>query len=178
MAEFSGPVVLIGPMGSGKSTIGHRLAQSLDWAFCDTDKAVEACTGADIPWIFEKEGEAGFRRREHQALVDALARKHSVISTGGGIVELPENRELLKQSGAFVVYLKASVVALAARVGNDPNRPLLQKDNPKTVLTRLLKRRGAWYEETAVTMVRTDRTNPRALADQLAQRVQQGNPSS
>lgn len=159
-------------MGSGKSTIGHRLAQSLDWAFCDTDKAIVASTGADIPWIFEKEGEAGFRRREHTALVDALTLTNTIVSTGGGIVELPGNRQALKESDAWVVYLKASVKTLAARVGNDPNRPLLQQDDPVVVLTQLLKRRGKWYEQAADYVARTDRSNPRALAESLSQRIQ------
>lgn len=159
-------------MGSGKSTIGHRLAQSLDWAFCDTDKAIEASTGADIPWIFEKEGEEGFRRREHQALLEAIRQPHTVVSTGGGIVEWPQNRQLLRDSDAYVIYLKASARSLAARVGNDPNRPLLQQGDPKTVLINLLKRRGRWYEQAANHIARTDRTNPRHLADHLAQSIQ------
>ena len=113
-------MVLIGLMGSGKSTIGHRLAQSLDWAFCDTDKEIERSTGADIPWIFEKEGEAGFRKREHQALAEALQRPNQILSTGGGVVELPENRDLLQKAGAQVIYLYAPPGALTDALVTTP----------------------------------------------------------
>jgi shikimate kinase len=171
VAQFPGPIVLVGPMGSGKSTIGYRLAQSLDWAFCDTDKQIEEATGADIPWIFEKEGEAGFRRRERTALLDSLGRRGSIVSTGGGVVELAENRADLIASDAFVVYLKATPAELARRVGNDPNRPLLQGDDPVAVLTRLLNRRGAWYEAVASHTAHTDRMNPKTLSDSLLERI-------
>ncbi|MGB0957090.1 MAG: shikimate kinase [Litorivicinus sp.] len=158
-------------MGSGKSTIGYRLAQSLDWAFCDTDKQIEIATGADIPWIFEKEGEAGFRRRERTALLAALSDPRTVLSTGGGVVELEENRQDLINSDAFVIYLKATVGELVRRVGSDPNRPLLQGGDPEQLLTRLLERRGPWYESVASFTAHTDRVSPKTLSERLLERI-------
>lgn len=160
-------MVLIGLMGSGKSTIGHRLAQSLDWAFCDTDKEIERSTGADIPWIFEKEGEAGFRKREHQALAEALERPDQILSTGGGVVELSENRDLLRKASVQVVYLYAPPGALYRRVGNDPNRPLLAQGNARDTLQRLFDRRDPWYREVADLVVPTHRSNLREVVEHI-----------
>lgn len=150
-------------MGSGKSTIGYRLAQSLDWAFCDTDREIEASTGADIPWIFEKEGEEGFRRREHQALIDVLDRRNTVISTGGGIVELPENRALLESAEASVIYLSAPAESLFKRVGQDPNRPLLATGDPMATLERLFSRRDPWYRQVANIVIDTRKSSPKGV---------------
>lgn len=171
MLEQLDAVVLIGPMGSGKSTVGHRIAQSLDWAFFDTDRWIEDSTGADIPWIFEKEGEAGFRRRETLALETAMNQSRCVVSTGGGIVERPENRDLLKASNACVVYLKAPATVLAGRVGSDPNRPMLQAGNPLEVLENLLARRAPWYLDCSDWALDTDGRSARELACEISQRL-------
>ena len=171
MSQQRPPVVLLGLMGSGKSTIGNRLAQSLDWAFCDTDHEIEKSTGADIPWIFEKEGEAGFRKREHTALCEALGRREAVISTGGGIVELQENHELLRQSDAMVVYLAAEPQALFERVGQDPNRPLLAQGDAQGTLARLHERRHPWYQDLSDVVIHTDQMPPKLVVSEIIEKM-------
>lgn len=154
-------------MGSGKSTIGFRLAQSFDWAFCDTDREIERSTGADIPWIFEKEGESGFRVREHSALEAALTTSEQVVSTGGGIVEMAENRALLQASDAQVIYLYAPSDALFKRIGQDPNRPLLANKDPKGTLQALLERRDPLYRSVADFIVETHTGSPKTVLSRI-----------
>lgn len=116
-------LILVGFMGSGKSTVGRRLARALQWRFVDLDRMIELEAGRPIPEIFEAEGEAGFRAREQAALKKALGRTFQVIACGGGIVTVPENIALLK-SGGHVFCLRASLQTVRTRVGKDPNRPL------------------------------------------------------
>lgn len=160
-------MVLVGLMGSGKSTIGFRLAQSLDWAFCDTDREIERLTGADIPWIFEKEGEQGFRLREQQVLQRALTEPGQVISTGGGVVEWAENRTLLSQSDAQVIYLFAPSSVLYKRVGHDPNRPLLASGDARGTLQRLFERRDPSYREVADLVIETHTGSPKGVVSRI-----------
>jgi len=167
------PVVLLGLMGSGKSTIGNRLAQSLDWAFCDTDREIERSTGADIPWIFEKEGEAGFRRREHAALCDALLKTNTVISTGGGVVELEQNRQRLAESDAWVVYLAAPPKVLFARVGQDASRPLLAQGDALGTLSTLHDRRDPLYRALADCVIQTDRLSPKLVLNEILEKQEE-----
>src|SRR5215211_6415136 len=117
-------VFLIGPMGSGKTAVGKHLARLLDLTFYDSDTEIERRTGVDIPYIFEKEGEAGFRQRERETLDALTADGPMVLATGGGAVLLPENRVLLSERGC-VVYLKTSVAQQVYRVKHARNRPLL-----------------------------------------------------
>lgn len=159
-------------MGSGKSTIGHRLAQSLDWAFLDTDQWIEQTTGADIPWIFEKEGEAGFRKREVTALAQALEKPRQVIATRGGIVESEENRQALASPNVFCVFLSAPTDVLLTRIGTDPNRPLLQTADPSATLQSIIDRRQAWYSAAADWVVETPGKTTQALANEIKQKVQ------
>lgn len=140
--------MLVGPMGAGKSTIGRLLASRLDFAFRDVDQLIVDQAGADIPWIFDIEGEEGFRRRETQVLKEELESKRSVIATGGGIVKLSENRALLNQSDC-VVYLYADIDTQYERTLKDKNRPMLQGDNPLEKLKVLMKERTPLYEEVA-----------------------------
>lgn len=160
--EASKPnVYLVGPMGVGKTTIGKMLASELKLKFVDTDKEVEVRAGADIPWIFDVEGEAGFRARETRVLDELSAREGQVLATGGGIVLAEHNRQIIKNS--LCIYLKAEVSQLVARIGKDKRRPLLQKDEPRLVLERIMQIREPLYQEVATWVVQTDSRPPRQV---------------
>ena len=148
-------IFLIGLMGTGKTTVGRQLARKLKMDFYDSDRVIEERTGADIPLIFEKEGEAGFRKRE-AAVIDELTQKRNIIlATGGGAVLNPENRNHLINRGT-VFYLKSSLETLIERTSKDKNRPLLQAEEPaEVILQRLLDQRGPLYEETADYIIET-----------------------
>ncbi len=165
------PIFLVGPMGAGKSTIGKLLAAQLGLPFADSDKVLEDRTGADIPWIFDVEGEAGFRRRESEVLADLCNGETQVVATGGGIVLMPENRALLKGQG-FVVYLRASLDQLVERTSKNSNRPLLQVDDPRAKLAEILKQREAFYAEVADLVCDTDHCTPKQAAQMVADRLQ------
>lgn len=154
-------IYLVGPMGAGKTTIGKLLAKQLNREFVDCDWHIVQQTGADIPWIFEKEGEAGFRERETRALSELVALPKIVMATGGGAVGLPENRALLKNG--LVIYLEASVDVQLARTKKDKNRPLLQSDNPRAVLESLYEKRHPLYLEVADLVVPTGRLYPKQM---------------
>ncbi len=159
-------IVLVGPMGAGKTTVGTLLAKKLHLPFKDSDAEIEARTGADIPWIFDVEGEQGFRDRETQVLKDLLAMSAGVIATGGGIVMREENRVLLKSKQ--VVYLRASLNEQLLRTANDRKRPLLQTENPREVLERLMTIRDPLYRDIATQTIETDGANSRSIATKLA----------
>jgi shikimate kinase len=159
-------IVLVGPMGAGKTTVGQLLSKKLRLPFKDTDAEIESRTGADIPWIFDVEGEAGFRDRETQVLKDLLSDAIGVIATGGGIVMRDENRALLKS--VDVIYLKASLDEQLRRTANDRKRPLLQTEDPRSVLQRLMTLRDPLYREVATRVIETDGANSRTIAAQLA----------
>ncbi|MFE8072855.1 shikimate kinase AroK [Marinobacteraceae bacterium S3BR75-40.1] len=163
-------IVLIGPMGAGKSTIGRLLARELGYTFLDTDKVIEERCGANIPWIFDVEGEAGFRRRESQIIEELVQEPGLVLATGGGAVLDPENRKMLS-SGSLVIYLQTSVEQQYERTRRDRNRPLLQKPDPKGVLKQLFDERNPIYESIADWVVRTDRKSPRLVVRQLINRL-------
>jgi len=141
-------VYLIGPMGSGKTTIGQRLAIMLDLEFLDNDHELEEQTGASVNLIFDLEGEEGFRKRETAMLRKLTARKNVLIATGGGTILKSENRDLLKESG-LVVYLQTSVSQQIRRLSRDKTRPLLQSSNREEKLARLAKERNPLYQELA-----------------------------
>ncbi len=158
-------IFLVGPMGAGKTTIGKLLAKHLGREFIDCDWYIVDQTGADIPWIFEKEGEAGFRDRETRALMDLTAMPNIVMATGGGAVGRAENRELLKKG--FVIYLNASVDTQLSRTKKDKNRPLLQSDNPRAVLEELYQKRNPLYREVADIIVPTGRAYPKQMISDI-----------
>ncbi|WP_428821530.1 shikimate kinase AroK [Microbulbifer sp. MCCC 1A16149] len=164
------PIFLVGPMGAGKSTIGKLLAAQLGLPFADSDKVLEDRTGADIPWIFDVEGEAGFRRRESEVLADLCNGQPQVVATGGGIVLLPENRALLKAQG-FVVYLRASLDQLVERTSKNSNRPLLQVSDPRSKLREILQQREAFYSEVADLVCDTDDCTPRQASNLVSERL-------
>ncbi|VFT54401.1 shikimate kinase [Pseudomonas aeruginosa] len=141
-------LILVGPMGAGKSTIGRLLAKELHLAFKDSDKEIEQRCGANIPWIFDVEGEVGFREREQAMLTELCAADGMVIATGGGAVMRDGNRQVLR-AGGRVVYLHASVEHQIARTARDRNRPLLQKPNPGQILRDLMALRDPLYREIA-----------------------------
>lgn len=163
MYRPSASLFLVGPMGAGKSTIGRLLAQSLSRPFVDSDKEIETRTGASIPLIFEKEGEAGFRLRERQVIEDLTLREGIVLATGGGAVLAAENRACLSTRG-FVVYLETSVDEQLRRTARDSNRPLLQTADPRARLTELLQIRDPLYREIADFVVHTDGRQSRRVA--------------
>ncbi len=159
-------IVLVGPMGAGKSTIGRLLAAKSGFHFLDTDHVIEARTGADIAWIFDVEGESGFRDREHQVLNELSQEPQTVVATGGGIVVREENRAIL-QAMDSVVYLKASIEQLIARTAKDKKRPLLQVADPKARIQQLLEERDPLYQSVADYVVETDGQSPKATVHNI-----------
>ncbi|SFM63984.1 shikimate kinase [Ectothiorhodospira mobilis] len=160
-------IVLVGPMGAGKSTVGRHLAARLQMPFVDSDRELESRTGVDIPTIFEYEGEEGFRRREAAVLEDLCARCGIVLATGGGAVMRPENREQLQRCG-LVVYLRTPVTLQLKRTARDRNRPLLQTEDPRARLEALLEVRDPLYREVAHLIVDTDREHLRSTVRLIA----------
>ena len=153
-------------MGAGKTTIGKYLAQHLKLQFADTDSEIEARTGADIPWIFDVEGEEGFREREQQVVEEMTLWDDIVLATGGGVVLRPENRRALGSRG-FVIYLYATVDEQARRTQRDRRRPLLQRGDPEEVLRTLMAIRDPLYREIADHTIETDGCSPRTVAQRL-----------
>ena len=150
------PIFLVGMMGSGKSTVGRRLATVLGRAFIDADKELEARCGVPITTIFELEGESGFRRRESALIADLTEQSDLVLATGGGAVLLPENRELLHSRG-YVVYLKANVQDLWLRLRHDKSRPLLRTPDPRRRIAELVEARDPLYQACAHLTISTGR---------------------
>ncbi|MEE4662132.1 MAG: shikimate kinase AroK [Halieaceae bacterium] len=165
-------VFLVGPMGAGKTTIGRLLAQSLKLDFVDSDLEIEARAGADIPWIFDVEGEEGFREREARAIAELTERSGIVLATGGGAVLRAENRELLASRGV-VVYLYASLERQVQRTARDRNRPLLQVEDPAARLAELMAQRDPLYREIAAHVMETDGEPPRQVVSRLVQLLKQ-----
>lgn len=168
-------VVLIGPMGAGKSTIGRMLAKELGYRFVDSDRIIEERCGANIPWIFDVEGESGFRQRETAMLDELSGATGTVLATGGGAVMRPENHTLLKK-GAVVVYLKTSIEQQVERTRKDRNRPLLQNEDPEGVLRALFAVRDPLYTKLADIVMFTDRKSPRLVVRQLVNRINPKTP--
>ncbi len=157
-------------MGAGKSTIGRMLAKELGLPFFDSDHEVEARSGAEIPWIFDVEGEEGFRQREIQVIQDLCSRQGIVLATGGGAVTRLENRQQLGTNGV-VVFLKASVAAQLVRTEKDKKRPLLQRSDREEVLTQLLNERAPLYSSIADVELDTELLSPKALINEIIRTV-------
>jgi shikimate kinase len=161
-----GNIILVGLMGSGKTSVGKVLARLLDKEFIDSDHEIERVTGVRIPLIFEIEGEAGFRARERKMIAEIVARENILLATGGGAVLAKENRELLHAHGT-VIYLRAPVKSLLKRTQRDRTRPLLQVPDPAAKLTELYEQRDPLYREVAHLIVDTGNQSVRTLAGQI-----------
>jgi shikimate kinase len=165
-------VYLIGPMGSGKTAVGRRLATLLGLQFIDSDAEIEKRTGVDIRYIFEKEGEARFRERERDVIADLTALEDVVIATGGGVILDPANRERLANTGT-VVYLETTVDTLVRRTKAAKTRPLLMNDDPRAVLERMMLIRRPLYEDAADLRIETTGRQVRAVAADIEQRLRE-----
>jgi shikimate kinase len=161
---------LVGPMGAGKSAVGRQLARLLHLEFVDSDDEIELRTGVDIPFIFEKEGETGFRKRE-TAVIDDLSRQEGIVlATGGGAIIDAQNRNHLGARG-FVIYLHTSVDQQLTRTRKGRGRPLLQDDNPRAVLETLMAIREPLYREIADMTVDTDSRKVRDVVNEILDRL-------
>jgi len=159
-------IFLIGPMGAGKSTIGRHLADQLHLEFYDSDHEIERRTGADIAWVFDIEGEEGFRAREESVIDDLTEKQGIVLATGGGSILRKAVRNRLSARG-IVVYLETTVDKQVARTQRDKRRPLLQNtDSPETVLKDLAGERNPLYEEIAA-----DDQSARAVANEIINQI-------
>jgi shikimate kinase len=163
-------IFLIGPMGSGKSAVGRHLARLFHLTFYDSDADIEAKTGVDISFIFEKEGEAGFRTREKES-IERLTRLESIVlATGGGAVIEAENRRVLAERG-IVVYLETSIEQQLERTRHARHRPLLNDTDPEEKLKELMLRRAALYAEIANITVSTDGRRVQLVAEEIQQEL-------
>ena len=166
-----GNIFLIGPMGVGKSTIGRILANIMNFQFFDSDQEIESNSGADIPWIFDVEGESGFREREKKMLSQLCKRQDIVLATGGGAILAKQNRQVLCSNGT-VVYLTAPIEKLVDRTKKDKNRPLLQTNDPEGKIIELFKARNHLYKKTADIVIDTTGKNPQVVANEIQRLVQ------
>ncbi len=171
-------IFLIGPMGAGKTTVGKMLAEQLGLTFLDTDREIEERTGADIAWIFDIEGEDGFREREAKVLDELTARNGVLIAAGGGAVLREENRRRLISRGT-VVYLETPIEQQVERTSRDKKRPMLadsdSSDEVRDVLTTLHDERNTLYMETADLVFRADKRSARVLAAEIAKHFESSN---
>lgn len=159
-------IILIGPMGSGKSTIGNLLSKKLHREFVDSDHYIEHKTGVDIPRIFDVEGEDGFRQRETEALKDLSGLDDMVIATGGGSVIREENQHILTNTG-FIIFLDTSIYQQMSRLKKDKKRPLLQTADPRARLIELLEQRKPIYQSLADYIVKTDHKYAKSILNEI-----------
>ncbi len=157
---------LVGPMRAGKSAVGRQLARLLHFDFIDSDEEIEARTGVDIPFIFEKEGEEGFRKREVKVIDELSQRDGVVLATGGGAVVEPQSRNRLGARG-FVVYLHTTVEQQLERTQRGRVRPLLENENPAEILAALMEARDPLYREIADLVVETDGRRVNTVAREI-----------
>ena len=163
-------IFIIGPMGSGKSTVGKILSDELFLNFFDTDEEIELRTGASIDWIFDLEGEEGFRKRESVILHEMVQKNSIVLSTGRGIILSDKNRELLSSRGT-VFYLSTPVYIQVERTSKDKDRPLLKNGDPLQILTKLDKDRKILYENVADHVVETENKSSQEVASEIVSLV-------
>jgi shikimate kinase len=164
---------LIGPMGAGKSAVGRQLARMLHLDFVDSDDEIESRTGVDIPFIFEKEGEEGFRKREARVIDDLSQLEGIVLATGGGAVSNADSRNHLGARG-FVIYLYTSVKQQLERTNRGRERPMLENGDRAEVLERLMAERDPLYREIADLVVNTDGRRVQTVAREIQQALAEG----
>ncbi|MGJ8515985.1 shikimate kinase AroK [Carnimonas bestiolae] len=165
-------IFLVGPMGTGKSTIGRLLAAELGRPFVDSDHEIEQRCGCNIPWIFDLEGESGFRQREAAVIDELTGQPGIVLATGGGAITHPRSRELLHQRG-LVIFLKTSVAHQLKRTARDRNRPLLQCVDPAAKLRQLMHEREPLYREAAHVIINTERRGPKGVVMEIKRQIEQ-----
>ena len=159
-------IFIVGPMGSGKSTVGKIISDELFLNFFDTDEEIESRTGASIDWIFDLEGENGFRKRESNILQEMVQKNSIVLSTGGGIILSDENRELLSSRGT-VFYLSTPISVQIERTSKDKDRPLLKNGDPGEILTKLHEERKDLYESVSDYYVQTENKSSQQVASEI-----------
>ena len=159
-------IFIVGPMGSGKSTVGKIISDEMFLSFFDTDEEIESRTGASIDWIFDLEGEAGFRKRESDILNEMVEKNSIVLSTGGGIILSDDNRELLSSRGT-VFYLSTPILTQVERTAKDKDRPLLKDGDPEEILTKLHNEREALYEMVSDHVVDTENKSSKEVASEI-----------
>jgi shikimate kinase len=159
-------IFLVGPMGAGKSSVGKYLSKQLGMDFYDTDEEIEIRTGGDLGWIFDVEGEEGFRKREAAVLADLAKHANVVVATGGGTIITPENRAIIGAMG-WVVYLEVTLPLQPMRVVNDSRRPLLRVKNRDEIIAKLHEEREPHYEALADFRVPTDHRSVRSVAEDI-----------
>lgn len=167
-------IYLIGMMGVGKTSIGRALAEDLQLDFYDSDHEVEKRTGANISWIFDLEGESGFRQRETKVIAELTKLVGVVLATGGGVILNPENRKALATNGV-VIYLHAALDDLLERTGRNQNRPLLINPDPRGILEKLLKQREVLYREIADLVYDTSNKSVIEIAQQIEKDLREKN---
>jgi shikimate kinase len=173
MQKSPNNIFLVGPMGAGKTTIGRLLAEELRKEFHDSDQVIEERAGADISWIFDVEGEEGFRARERRVIKELCALDNIVLATGGGAILSEQNRKHLRKGG-IVVYLMATITQQVERTRRDQKRPLLRNaPDPRAKLTELMEVRDPLYREIADHVVMTSRRSPRAVCNEIIQMINQ-----
>ena len=159
-------IFIVGPMGSGKSTVGKIISDELFLNFFDTDEEIESRTGASIDWIFDLEGENGFRKRESDILQEMVEKNSIVLSTGGGIILSDVNRELLSSRGT-VFYLSTPISVQIERTSKDKDRPLLKNGDPGEILTKLHEERKDLYESVSDYYVQTENKSSQQVASEI-----------
>ena len=163
-------IFIVGPMGSGKSTVGKIISDELFLDFFDTDDEIEIRTGASIDWIFDLEGESGFRKRESEMLDEMVKRNSIVLSTGGGIVLESSNRELLSSRGT-VFYLSTPISVQVERTAKDKDRPLLKNSDPEKILSKLHDERKEFYKSVLDHIVETENKSSQEVASEIIKLV-------
>ncbi|MBH96101.1 MAG: shikimate kinase [Gammaproteobacteria bacterium] len=171
MLDISFPLILIGPTGAGKTTVGRVLAAKLNVSFFDLDDEIETRSGANIPWIFDVEGEEGFRDRETRVFADLVSQSNVVVSTGAGVVLREKNRQLLTRHKRQVIWLQVDLKTQLNRLKNDKNRPLLQVRDPRGKLRAMAAEREPFYQAHAAIQVQTSETNPAIVVRQIIERL-------
>ena len=163
-------IFIVGPMGSGKSTVGKIISSELFLNFFDTDEEIEARTGASIDWIFDLEGEEGFRKRESKILEEMVQQNSIVLSTGGGIILSESNRELLSSRGT-VFYLATPIAVQLEWTSKDKDRPLLKNGDPGKILEELHIARESLYEGVADYIVNTEGKSSQEVSTEIIKLV-------